>query len=175
MEVKIVGKNIEVTNAIKEKTTEKLNKLNKYFKFEEDTIAKVLVRTYPYGQKIEVTIPTKNAILRAEVKNDDLYSAIDLVVDKLTDQIRRQKTKLSKKGRNSLVDLFVDNEYDNIENADEVVRTKQIELENIDLDEAIMKMEMLNHQFYIYQDIETNNVSLVYKRNDGGYGCIETI
>lgn len=173
MKVQIHGKNITVTPAMAEKIEKKLNFLGKYFIIDDDVTAHVLVRVYPLGQKIEVTIPTHMATLRAEVKSDDLYAAIDLVVDKLEDQIRRQKTRLSKKGKEGLAMAFLEEEVAEDENA-EVVRTKTVIPEVMDVDEAIMRMEMLGHSFFIYLDNETETVAVVYKRNNGGYGCIET-
>ena len=139
-------------------------------------IANVVVRVYPNKQKIEVTIPTKFAVLRAEVVHDDLYAAIDLAIDKLEDQIRRQKTRLTRKNKEKLAYAFLeteelDEEYDE---ADEVVKTKSIVPDTMELDEAIMRMEMLNHNFFIYRDDETKEIAVVYKRHDGGYGLIET-
>lgn len=99
MKVNIVGKNITVTEAISDKIKKKLNVLNKYFIIDENDTANVLIRTYPTKQKIEITIPTKFAILRTEVADDDLYRAIDRAIDKLEDQIRRQKTRITKKIR----------------------------------------------------------------------------
>ena len=170
MKVQIYGKNITVTPAIAEKIEKKLNMLNKYFIIAEDDTANVVVRVYPAKQKIEVTIPTKYAVLRAEVVHDDLYAAIDLAVDKLEDQIRRQKTRLTRKNKTKLAEAFVDHEllgeeYD--ESEDEVVRTKTIDPDMMDLDEAIMRMEMLGHSFFIYRDDETREIAVVYKRNDG--------
>lgn len=175
MKVNIVGKNVTVTPAIAEKITKKLNVLTKYFIIDEQDTAKVLIRTYPLKQKIEVTIPTKYAILRAEVVDDDLYAAIDLVIDKLEDQIRRQKTRIQKKNKTSLAMAFVEQEaYEAEEDIEEVVKTKSIVCKEMSLDEAIMKMELLNHDFFIYTDDETQKIAVVYKRNDGGYGLIET-
>ena len=177
MKVQIYGKNITVTPAIAEKIENKLSSLEKYFIIDENTIANVVVRVYPAKQKIEVTIPCKTAILRAEVTHDDLYAAIDLVVDKLEDQIRRQKTRLSRKNKEKLAMAFVDTEsdYDDYDASDdELVRTKSIVPDLMELDEAIMRMEMLNHSFFIYKDAETKEVAVVYKRHDGGYGLIET-
>lgn len=179
MKVQIYGKNITVTPAIAEKVDSKLKVLEKYFIIDENTQANVVVRVYPRGQKIEVTIPTKIAVLRAEVTHDDLYAAIDLVIDKLEDQIRRQKTRLSRKGKDKLAMAFIEEEIDvpfeddGEDLDDEVVRTKTLVPEVMDLDEAIMRMEMIGHTFFIYTDNETNDISVVYKRNDGGYGCIE--
>ena len=176
MKVQIYGKNISVTDAIKAKVEAKLAVLEKYFIIDESVEAHVVVRVYPNKQKIEVTIPTKFAVLRAEVVHDDLYAAIDLAVDKLEDQIRRQKTRLTRKHKDKLAMAFIDNEgfVPMDEDEDEVVKTKTISPEKMDLDEAILRMEMLNHSFFIYRDDETDEVAVVYKRNDGGYGLIET-
>lgn len=177
MKVQIVGKNISVTEAIAEKIENKLASLEKYFLIQEDAVAHVVVRVYPNKQKIEVTIPTKYVLLRAEVVHDDLYAAIDLVIDKLEDQIRRQKTRLSRKNKEKLAHFFIEEDaYSQEETSDEeeLVRTKTIQPECMDLDEAILRMEMLQHSFFIYKDEETQEVAVVYKRHDGGYGLIET-
>ncbi|MEG0265468.1 MAG: ribosome-associated translation inhibitor RaiA [Erysipelotrichaceae bacterium] len=177
MKVQIYGKNISVTKAISDKIEHKLSMLEKYFIIDDSVIANVVVRVYPNKQKIEVTIPTKFAVLRAEVVHDDLYAAIDLVVDKLEDQIRRQKTRLMRKHHDKLSKAFVENDepyLDYDENDDELVKTKSLEPESMDLDEAIMRMEMLNHSFFIYRDQETSEIAVVYKRHDHGYGLIET-
>ena len=174
MKVNIVGKNVKVTPAIAEKVNKKLDHLTKYFLIDDNVTAKVLIRTYPVGQKIEVTIPTKYAILRAEVVDDDLYAAIDLAIDKLEDQIRRQKTRLQRKNRLSLSEAFLDEEESSEDDIDEVVKTKSIEPQEMSLDEAIMKMELLGHDFFIYTDDETEKIAVVYKRKDGDYGLIET-
>ena len=176
MKVQIYGKNITVTPAIAEKIEKKLNHLEKYFIIDENVIANVVVRVYPNKQKIEVTIPTKFAVLRAEGVHDDVYAALDLAIDKVEDQIRRQKTRLTRKNKEKLAYAFLeteelDEEYDE---ADEVVKTKSIVPDTMELDEAIMRMEMLNHNFFIYRDDETKEIAVVYKRHDGGYGLIET-
>lgn len=173
MIVKIHGKNIEVTAGIADKVEKKLSFLEKYFIIEEDVVAHVMVRVYRQGQKIEVTIPTRFALLRAEAVHDDLYAAIDLVVDKLEDQIRRQKTRLSRsKNKEKLAVAFVESEEDSVE--EQLVKTKTITPDEMDLEEAILRMEMLGHDFFVYVDDETKDVAVVYRRNNGGYGLIET-
>ena len=177
MKVQIYGKNITVTPAIAEKIEKKLNHLEKYFIIDENVVANVVVRVYPNKQKIEVTIPTKFAVLRAEVVQDDLYAAIDLAIDKLEDQIRRKKTRLTRKNKEKLAYAFIEEEeieeeFDDTDN--ELVRTKSLVPDTMELDEAIMRMEMLNHSFFIYRDDETKEIAVVYKRHDGGYGLIET-
>lgn len=183
MKIHIHGKNITVTDAMRERVEKKLGFLNKYFLIDDDTNVKVVVKVYPIHQKIEVTIPTKVALLRAEAVHEDFYAAIDLVVDKLEDQIRRQKTRLNRKHKEKLAVSFIDEidqlkakqDDDDIEVMDEkVVRTKQVVPQLMDLDEAILQMEMLGHSFFIYTDSETKTIAVVYKRNNGGYGLLET-
>ncbi|MCF0105477.1 MAG: ribosome-associated translation inhibitor RaiA, partial [Holdemanella sp.] len=128
MKINIVGKNISITEDIQEKLEKKLNRLHKYFIIADEDVAHVLIRTYPTKQKIEVTIPTKHAILRAEVVDDDLNNAIDKTIDKLEDQIRKQKTRLQKKNKEGLSEAFLDSELftpaDYDPDDDEVVKTK---------------------------------------------------
>ena len=178
MKFNIYGKNVSVTDAMRDRIEKKLSFLEKYFLIDEDTTANVVVKVYPIYQKIEVTIPVKLGLLRAEATHEDFYSAIDIAIDKLEDQIRRQKTRLSKKHRDKLALAFIDEGErveDYVAEDDVVVRTKRIHPEVMDMEEAILQMEMLGHSFFIYCDSETENIALVYKRNDGGYGLLETI
>ena len=175
MKITLRGKNIEITEAIEEKVSEKLSKLDKYFIVSENVEAKVLVRTYPYGQKIEVTIPTEYVLLRAEVVDQDLYNAIDLVIDKLEGQIRKYKTRLNRKSKdNKLAFNLASIEPLDDEEEDVLVKTKTITPKPMDMEEAIMQMELIGHSFFAYRDTETDAISIVYRRNDGDYGLIET-
>lgn len=182
MKYSIKGKNIDVTEAIETYIESRINTLDKFFVIDEETIAKILIRVYNDVQKIEATIPTKYGILRAEARDKDLYNAIDDVVEKLESQIRKQKTKIkghrsNAKYRESLghaFDLNFIEELPNVDEDEQVVRVKQIVPEAKDIDTAILEMEMLHHSFYIYRDMETENVHVIYKRKDGGYGIIET-
>lgn len=175
MKITLRGKNIEITEAIEEKVGEKLSKLDKYFIVSENVEAKVLVRTYPYGQKIEVTIPTEYVLLRAEVVDQDLYNAIDLVIDKLEGQIRKYKTRLNRKSKdNKLAFNLASIEPLDEEEEDVLVKTKTITPKPMDMEEAIMQMELIGHSFFVYRDTETDAISIVYRRNDGNYGLIET-
>ena len=175
MKITLRGKNIEITEAIEEKVSEKLSKLDKYFIVSENVEAKVLVRTYPYGQKIEVTIPTEYVLLRAEVVDQDLYNAIDLVIDKLEGQIRKYKTRLNRKSKdNKLAFNLASIEPLEEEEEDVLVKTKTITPKPMDMEEAIMQMELIGHSFFVYRDTETDAISSVYRRNDGDYGLIET-
>ncbi len=175
MRITITGKNVAVTPAWENRIIKKLSGLDKYFIISEDDEAKVLLSSHPSKQKIEVTIPTKFAILRAETTAADMFDAIDEVIDKLKDQIRRQKTRIQKKSNTPLAEAFleIDEEGMPIEE-DEIVRTKSVHPETMSLDEAIARMDLLDHSFFIYTDDETGKIAVVYCRNDGGYGLIET-
>ena len=181
MRYSIKGKNVEVTEAIEGKVANSLESLDKYFVIDESTVATVLLTVYSDQQKIETTIPTKFGILRAEASDRDLYNAIDSVIDKLERQIRKQKTKLKnrrakdKLGHAFNLEILQELQEDEAQVKDEgVVRTKFITPEAKDIETAILEMEMLNHSFYIYRDIETEAINVIYKRKNGGYGIIET-
>lgn len=173
MKFEIVGKNVSITDAMRANIEKKLSFLNKYLLVDDDTIARVVCKVYSNTQKVEVTIPTKVAQIRAEVEHPDFYSAVDLAIDKLEDQIRRQKTRLSRKHKDALVTAFYEEEE--TDTPDILVKTKTITPEMMDVEEAIMKMEMLGHSFFIYVDNETEQVAVVYRRNDNKYGLIETV
>ena len=173
MKVQIYGKNVTITPGMQEKVETKLKFLEKYSIIDDSVTANVLVKIHKKDIKIEITIPTKMAVLRAEVAHPDYYAAVDLAIDKLEDQIRRQKTRLERKHKDKLAMAFIGEALED-EEEDVLVKTKTIAPSVMDLEEAIMRMEMLGHSFFIYRDEESETVSVVYKRNDGGYGLIET-
>ena len=174
MKIIVRGKNLEITQAIEERIAEKLSKLDKYFIVSDEVEAKVLARVYPHGQKIEVTIPTEYVLLRAEVVDADLYAAVDQVIDKLEGQIRKYKTRLSRKSKDNKMALNLSDIEDGQDDDDVLVKVKTIEPKPMDMEEAIMQMELIGHSFFVYRDTETETVSVVYRRNDGDYGLIET-
>ncbi len=176
MKYQIVGKNVEVTQAIHDAIVKKLSRMDKYFVITDDVTCRAVVRTYRTGAKVEITIFTHMMDFRAEVTNEDLYAGVDLAVDKLEGQMRKLKTRLDRSNKPSLSESIA---LENIEEdlsevkQDEVVRTKEIFLEPMDLEEAITRMEALGHDFFMYLDAEDNRISLLYHRNDGGYGIIQ--
>mgnify|MGYP001304104449 FL=1 len=148
--------------------------MDKYFELDDSYRANVIVKTHRPMTEVEITIHTKFGILRAEVQHEDFYAALDIAVDKLEDQIRRQKTKLSRKNRESLSEAFLNLiESEDIEEEAKLVRTKTIHAEKMELNDAILSMELLGHTFFIYTDEETDEVAVVYKRLDGDYGLLE--
>lgn len=175
MKLNIRGDKLEITDAIRDYVEDKLGRLDKYFK-DSDINANVLLKVKGNRQIIEVTVPTDKYILRSEEEHNDLYAAIDLVVDKLEGQIRKNKTKLKKQNiDNKYKEFNFDYELDKEEeNNDVIVKHKEIEMKPMDSEEAILEMELLGHSFFVYKDVDTGNVNVLYKRKDGNYGLIET-
>lgn len=171
----IRGDKILVTKAIKDYIAEKLDRLNKYFDRPEEINANVLVKVKGFKQTIEVTIPTPNFTIRNEESAEDLYAAIDLVSDKIERQIRKNKTKINKIEKDaarklnlSFEDIVVDEEEKTI------VKRKSLNTKPMDEEEAILQMEMLGHDFFVYKDRDTKNICILYRRKDNNYGLIET-
>ena len=176
MLIYIHGKNVDITDAMHAKVEEKLQFLEKYFDVDDSFRTNVVVNVYPEGIKVEITITSKIGTLRAEVLHEDFYAAVDKAVDKLEDQIRRHKTRISRKNRVGLSQAFLEMiEKEEKENSEEpeLVRTKAVFAEKMDLNDAIVDMEMLGHTFFVYTDDETDEVAVVYKRLDGDYGLLE--
>ena len=161
------------TDSIKDYIESKLDKLNKYFNSENCT-ATVLTKKEGRNQKIEVTIPTDNFILRNESVNEDLYAAIDNVSDKLERQIRKNKEKINKKQNKKVIEDFDYLLEDEFTGEEKIVKRKQLELKPIDEEEAIIEMEMLGHNFFVFRDVDTDKICILYKRKNGNYGVIET-
>ncbi|MBR2603965.1 MAG: ribosome-associated translation inhibitor RaiA [Bacilli bacterium] len=172
MKYLIRGDKYENTESIKEYIEAKLSRLDKYIKDSDDIEAVVLTKKEGRRYKIEVTIPTKDFTLRNEVTDDDLYAAIDLVIDKLERQVRKNKEKLNKK-KKVIEDFEIDIE-DNFMEEEVIVKRKSIELKPIDEEEAILQMELLGHNFFVYKDSDTDKICVLYKRKNGNYGIIET-
>lgn len=179
MNYNIRGENIEVTPAIREYVEKKVAKLERYFTESPNANVNVNLKVYQDKKsKVEITIPMKDLVLRAEELHEDMYAAIDLITDKLERQIRKHKTKVNRKFRDKdslkdFVPIFSDAEQFEDEEDLEVVRTKSFDLKPMDSEEAILQMNMLGHSFYVFTNAETNQTNVVYKRNDGRYGLIE--
>ena len=175
MKVTVIAKNIELTPAIKDMVEKKISKLDKYF--DPNVEAKATLSVQKNRQIIEVTIPFNGVILRGEEGTEDLYKSIDLVEEKLERQIRKQKTKLSRRNSTGSLRYPDFNSIDTNEEEDEedskVVKTKSFDVKPMSSEEAILQMELLVHNFFVYQDWKTSKVNVVYKRKDGNYGLIE--
>lgn len=175
MKINARGQKIKVTDAIQAHTEEKLKKLDKYFDTPEEMTANVLIKVKGKDQTVEVTIPTKKFILRGEETNNDLYAAIDLVTDKLERQIRKNKTRLKKKNVQNVIDFKIDFEVEKEdENKSKIVKRKNIEMKPMSEEEAILQLELLGHSFFVFKNVKTDEIDILYRRNDGDYGIIET-
>ena len=176
MDIIIRGSKLEITEAMESYAKEKLTKLDKYIE-DQEAKATVVVKVSGHLHKVEVTIPLKSLILRAEESQEDFYAAIDLVIDKLERQIRKNKTRIASSKKKEVKD-FAYNYIEEIEETDEepqtIVKRKKIDLKPMDEEEAILQMELLGHSFYLFKDMNTNKPTLVYKRKDGNYGVIES-
>ena len=173
MKFNIRGSKIVVTDAIRSYIETKIGRIDKYFENPDDMTANVLIKESGVEQKIEVTIPIKSTILRGESANKDLYAAIDLVVEKLERQIRKNKTRMHKINKDVVAE-FIDFEVSKEETEEEnIVKRKTIEMKPMNEEEAILQMNMLGHDFYIFKNSDTDEVAVVYKRKDNQYGIID--
>lgn len=175
MRYTITGRNIEITDGLKKAVEEKLHKLGKYFT--EDTEAKITLSVQKEAHKIEVTIPTKQGLIRAEEISEDMYVSIDKVEDIIERQIKKFKNKLvdRKQSGVSFSELFINEEDSDVEEEDEIkiVKTKRFSIKPMDPEEACLQMELLAHDFYVFRNAISDEICVVYKRKDGKYGIIE--
>lgn len=175
MKLNIRGDKVTITQSMKSYITEKLSKIDKYFENPEEINTNVLVRIKGLEQIIEVTALTKKFTLRAEERNEDFYAAVDLVITKLERQIRKNKDRLNKKYKN-IEPLEFNFNYEEVEEEEEndstIVKRKNISMKPMDEEEAMLQIELLNHDFFVFKNIDEECVSVLYKRKDGNYGII---
>ncbi|MBS4032772.1 MAG: ribosome-associated translation inhibitor RaiA [Clostridiales bacterium] len=172
MKLTVRGKNMEVTDALKIYVEKRIGKIDKYFDF--DTDAQVTLNVERGLHKVEVTAGINGMILRAEESTTDMYASIDLVVDKLERQIAKYKTRINRKARqgggikalNDLPKVVEDDEM-------EIVRTKRFSVKPMPAEEAVLQMNLLGHDFYVFANADTDDIGVVYRRKDGKYGLIE--
>lgn len=175
MKMNIRGSKIKITSAINDYIENKIGKLDKYLENPDNITANVVVRVKGKDQTVEVTIPMKKLILRAEDTHTDLYAAIDLVLEKLERQIRKNKTRMKKKVNKDLIDFNVDFKVDKEEDENgKVVKRKIIETKPMNEEEAILQMNLLGHDFFVFTNEATNEINILYRRKDANYGIIET-
>lgn len=173
MIINIRGEKVSITKAMKEQIESKFLRLNKYFDEPDAITAHVNIKITNNNQIIEVTIPTRKFTIRAEESNQDLYTAIDLVIDKMERQIRKNKTKLKKKYKNvENIDFILEDEEEEKQEEAKIVKRKNLEMKPMDEEEAMIQMELLGHDFFIFKNIEEECVSVIYKRKDHLYGII---
>lgn len=177
MKYQIIGKNIQITEGISAAIQKKMSKMDKYFLINEDVECRAVCSAHVGVQKVEITIFLPKIKLRAEVEDEDLYSAIDRAIDKLEGQMRKLKTRMDRSNAKTSLGRAID--FDSVESESEdegedvIVRTKSYYLEPMTIEEAVTRMEALGHSFFLYLDEEDDRISVCYIRNDGGYGVIQ--
>lgn len=172
MRITISGKNIDVTQGLKDAVYDKLGKLDKYFTPETEAIVTLSVERN--RQKIEVTIPIKGSVIRAEEVSDDMYVSIDLVQEIIERQMRKHKTRLVNRYRSggNFQQAFIEMEVDDPDEV-QIVRSKKFAMKPMDPEEACIQMELLGHNFYVFRNAATDEVNVVYKRKGNTFGLIE--
>lgn len=172
MQYIISGKNIDVTEGIRNSIYSKMSKLERYFT--ESTEVHVTLSVEKERQKIEVTIPMKGSIIRAEEVSSDMYTSIDLVLDVIERQLRKYKNKIVQKEQAAgyFQAAYMVDEDDEEEEIN-IVRRKSFEVKPMDVEEACMQMDLIGHSFYVFRNADTDEVNVVYKRKGNSYGLIE--
>ncbi len=173
MRFTITGKNMEVTSSLREAIEEKLGKLEHYFTPATEVIVTLSIQRE--AQKIEVTIPIKGGIIRAEESSNDMYVSIDLVEEVIERQVRRYKKKIidKKQSAQSFSQLFLETEDEGEDEEIKIVKTKHFGIKPMFPEDACVEMELLGHNFYVFLNAETDQVNVVYKRKGNTYGLIE--
>lgn len=169
----IVGRNIEVTDGLREAVEEKLGKLDRFFA--PDTEVKVTLSVEKERQKIEVTIPVKGNIIRSEQVSNDMYVSIDLVEEIIERQLKKYKNKLIDKQQDvvAFAQEYIDKDFTDDDADVKIIRTKRFDIKPMDPEEACVQMELLGHNFYVFFNSETEQINVVYKRKGNTYGLIE--
>ena len=174
MKFNIRGSKVKITSAINDYIEAKIGKLDKYLENPDEITANVVVRVKGNDQTVEVTIPMKKIILRDEDTHNDLYAAVDLVSDKLERQIRKNKTRIKKRVKD-ITDINVNFKVEKDEDEKgKIVKRKLIETKPMNEEEAILQMNLLGHDFFVFTNDDTNQINILYRRKDSNYGIIET-
>jgi len=168
MNIIIRGKHIEVTDALKDYVTKRVGKLEKYSDEFQDVQVTLLVERGRH--RVEVTAPINGIILRGEEETGDMYSSIDLVLEKLERQIEKYRTRINKRNRTKIIK---ETELGVVEEEHEVVRNKKFPAKPMSVDEAIMQMNLIGHSFFVFTNSDTQQMNVVYRRKNGDYGLLE--
>lgn len=171
MKITITGRKCSPRDSFRERAEKKLAKIERFFG--PDIEAKVTATVEKTSQTVEITVVNSGMIFRAQERAENMNDALDKCVDSLIRQIRKNKTRVEKKLRSGAFDDYAGAEPVAEELEFDVVRTKILPLKPQSVDEAILQMNMLGHQFYVFLNSEGDSINVVYRRNDGGYGLIE--
>ncbi len=171
MKIKTHGNKMIITKSINDYLDEKLKRLDKYF--ESENTANVNVSIKNAEHKIEISVVTNFFTIRAEECSKDLYKSIDLVIDKLERQITKNKSKIQKKySKTPNFDMTFEIEEEVEEEVLDIVKRKNMTTKPMDEEEAMLQMNLINHDFFVFKNINEECVSVIYKRKDNKYGII---
>ena len=173
MNIQFTGQNIEITEALRGYATKRLKKIEKFLN--EDVACRVMMKVQKDYQTIEITINQKALTFRSEVTTRDMYKSIDEAIDILVSQITRQKSKLKKMNLDMSFPELLDTDLEKEENNNKIVKRKTLELSPMYEEEAIMQMELLGHDMFIFLDANEDLAKVLYKRKDGQYGIISIV
>lgn len=174
MNIQVRGDHLDITDALQDYVEKKIGRLEKYFDMPAKNEVQVTLSVEKDTHTVEVTMPIGGVILRAEEKSPDMYASIDLVAEKLEKQIEKHKTKLNRRFRQEGIrTYFKDTGSAAVADDPEVVRVKRFAVKPMPIEEAILQMDLLGHDFFVFSNAETDEVNVVYKRKDGQYGLIE--
>ncbi len=177
MKIAVKGKNLDITPALRGYAEKKVSKFSKFFGSEEQVVADFSLRIEREMHIAELTINLKGLVLRGESRTNDMYASIDEAVDKIERQWNKYKTRIQRKIQGPKISEALQTGTDSSQLKDEktfkVVKQKRFSLKPMDAEEAIMQMELLGHDFFVFTNMGTNEVNVVYKRRDGNYGLIE--
>ena len=172
MKITYTARKVNLKDNFKELCEKKLAKFQKIFS--EDAEASVVVTLYKNRQTVEVTVKDNGMVFRAEDTQDEMNDALDKVVDILGRQMRKNKTRLARRLRDNTVDFTVLLPEEDIEDEQEFdIRTKTIPIKPVSVEEAILQMNMLDHDFFVFINAETEETNVVYKRKNNTYGLLE--
>jgi len=173
MNINVRGKQIKVTDALKDYVEKRVGKLGKYS--DDFTDVQVTLTVERERQRVEVTAPLNGFILRGEEETDDMYTSIDLVVDKLERQVEKYRSRIGKKRIKAAKDepTFILEADEEVVDKDSIVKTKKFPAKMMDVEEAVMQMNLIGHSFYVFTNADTEQMSVVYRRKHGGYGLLE--
>lgn len=176
MKFNIIGKKITVNEKNSEYIKKKIGKLDKFFKQEPE--ARIVIGTVKDKEYIEATIYSEGIIFRAEVTDTDVFTATDKVIDLIERQIRKNKTKLEKRTRREAFDdarLLSGDDYADDEDEMKIVKKKRFQVKPMSAEEAVLQMNLLGHNFFVFKNQDTEEMNVVYKRKDGNYAIIESV
>mgnify|MGYP001260576106 FL=1 len=172
MLVTVIGKNVEVTNALKEYAEKKVAKIDKFFE-KSPGGAKVTLSTERSQHVVDITVQVDGILLRGEERTGDMYASIDGAIDKIERQVHKFKTKINRKLREENQVVLTSSPQNEVTAAPVIKRTKRFAIKPMSVEEAVMQMDLLGHDFYVFSNSDTEEVNVVYRRKDGNYGLIE--